>query len=168
MMNLPIELEMVCYLILMCIVLMIGAQFLTRASSKDGGSWLPVAETNADRNKVSPESKREFEIYALKYTAAWIGIFGIVIVFQMYESFTADSYMALCVPLALPFLLQPILFPLKAESKYPLHRRYSFKANIWIAIFSFIGNYWYTTHYFYNALKAYTIFPILYPIPTPP
>ena len=27
--------------------------------------------------------------------------------------------------------------------------RYSFKANLWIFIFGFIGNYWYT-HYFYN------------------
>lgn len=65
--------------------------------------------------------------------------------------------MILCVTLALPFFLQPILYPLPSESKLPLTLRYSFKANIWIAIFSFIGNYWYT-HYFYNVLKAkYTL-----------
>ena len=35
----------------------------------------------------------------------------------------------------------------------PLLRRYSLKVQVWIAIFGFIGNYWYT-HYFYNVLKA--------------
>lgn len=62
-------------------------------------------------------------------------------------------YMGLCVTLALPYLLQPILFPFAAEKNLPLNLRYSFKANVWIAIFSFIGNYWYT-HYFYSVLKA--------------
>jgi cycloeucalenol cycloisomerase len=65
--------------------------------------------------------------------------------------------MTLCVTLALPFLLQPIIYPFPAESKLPLFSRYSFKANLWLAIFSFIGNYWYT-HYFYNVLTAkYTL-----------
>ena len=32
-------------------------------------------------------------------------------------------------------------------------KRHSFKANVWIAIFSFIGNWWYT-HYFYSVLEA--------------
>ncbi|KAH8090235.1 hypothetical protein JL720_6549 [Aureococcus anophagefferens] len=35
--------------------------------------------------------------------------------------------------------------------------RYSFKANVWLAIFGFVGNYWYT-HYFYSVLgAAYTM-----------
>lgn len=64
-----------------------------------------------------------------------------------------NHYMGLCVALALPFLLQPIFFPFDAEKNLPLTHRYSFKANVWIAIFGFVGNYWYT-HYFYNVLKA--------------
>jgi cycloeucalenol cycloisomerase len=82
----------------------------------------------------------------------------VVIVTQMYEQFDAYSYLYLCVPLALPFLLQPILYPLPSERCLPLYLRYSFKANVWIAIFSFIGNYWYT-HYFYSVLKARYTFP---------
>ena len=66
--------------------------------------------------------------------------------------------MALCVTLDLPLLLQPILSPLEAERKLPLFLRYSFKANVWIIIFSFIGNYWYT-HYFYCVLQAKYTFP---------
>jgi cycloeucalenol cycloisomerase len=103
-------------------------------------------------------AKRQFETYALKYTCAWIGAFAVVIATQMYESFTENGYMALCTSLALPFLLQPLLYPLEAESKVPLMLRYSFKANVWIAIFSFIGNYWYT-HYFYSVLQAEYKFP---------
>lgn len=61
--------------------------------------------------------------------------------------------MGLCVTLSLPFLLQPILMPSPSECNIPLFSRYSFKANVWIAIFSFIGNYWYT-HYFYSVLQA--------------
>ena len=142
-----IELEMVLYLVLLCAVLLVFSQFVKKENS--GGVWLPPT------NNLQ---KSEFEIYALKYTCVWISVFGVVIVTQAYETFTANSYMSLCVPLALPFLLQPVLYPLPAESKVPLMQRYSFKANVWIAVFSFIGNYWYT-HYFYSVLQARYTFP---------
>jgi cycloeucalenol cycloisomerase len=66
--------------------------------------------------------------------------------------------MKICVGLSLPFLLQPIVLPSgintnSPDEKRPLLDRYSFKANIWIAVYSFIGNYWYT-HYFYSVLRA--------------
>jgi cycloeucalenol cycloisomerase len=82
----------------------------------------------------------------------------IVLATQAYEHFTENEYMYLCVSLAAPFLLQPILFPVDGERNLPIWLRYSFKANVWIAIFSFIGNYWYT-HYFYSVLKASYSFP---------
>ena len=63
------------------------------------------------------------------------------------------SYLYLCISLAAPFLLQPVFFPLPAEKCLPLYCRYSVKANVWLAIFSFIGNYWYT-HYFYAVLQV--------------
>lgn len=72
-----------------------------------------------------------------------------VIITQAYERFDENSYMMLGTSLAAPFLLQPIFYPLPAEAKLPLTLRYSFKANVWIAIFSYIGNFWYT-HYFYR------------------
>jgi len=105
-------------------------------------------------------AKREFENWALQYTCVWISVFAVVIIFKMYEWFDANAYMALCVSLALPYLLQPVVWPLEAEKALPLTMRYSFKANVWIAIFSFIGNYWYT-HYFYSVLKAKYTFPSL-------
>jgi cycloeucalenol cycloisomerase len=78
--------------------------------------------------------------------------------FGLYEDFDKWSYMKVCVGLALPFLLQPLVFPSAGttgnpDTSRPLMERYSFKANLWLAIYSFIGNYWYT-HYFYSVLRA--------------
>jgi cycloeucalenol cycloisomerase len=128
----------------------VGVFLLSLCLQRGGsGEWLP---------SVQQQAKRQFELWSLLYTAVWIGLFGCVVVFQMYERFTEHGYMACCVTLALPLLLQPLLFPLSAEKNLPLALRYSFKANVWIAIFSFIGNYWYT-HYFYSVLKAQYLFP---------
>ncbi len=148
--NLDISVKMAIIFGIICFVLVLIAQTLSLKASKNPGNWLPLPEVN--------QIKLDFESYALKYTAIWIAIFGFVVVSKSYESFDEWSYMKLCVSLSLPFLLQPILWPLKSEKNFPLTERYSFKANVWIAIFSFIGNYWYT-HYFYSVLKAKYTFP---------
>jgi cycloeucalenol cycloisomerase len=146
----PIEVTMAIIFVGMCVAMLVLANTLTlRPDFKTVQAWLPPKNNAA---------KREFEIYSILYTIVWIGVFMMVIVWQLYEKFTANSYLQLCVPLALPFLLQPILFPTKAEKTLPLPLRYSFKANVWLAIFSFVGNYWYT-HYFYSVLQARYTFP---------
>lgn len=53
----------------------------------------------------------------------------------------------------LPWLLEP-----RADAAKPLEKRYWVKANLWIAILSFIGNYLWT-HYFYSVLGAEYTFP---------
>lgn len=138
-------------IILVSIVAVLAAMSVTLTVEKKGfdGFWLPPANNLA---------KRQFEIYALTYTCVWIAAFAVVIATQAYEQFDENSYMILTGSLAAPFLLQPFLFPMPAERNLPLHLRYSFKANVWIAIFSFIGNYWYT-HYFYTVLQARYTFP---------
>jgi len=115
------------------------------AEPRSGGVWLPRPHENA--------AKREFEVWSLRYSMVWMGVFGVVVATKAYQSFDANAYMTLCVSLALPYLLQPVVFPMPSEKNLPLTLRYSFKANVWIAIFSFIGNYWYT-HYFYSVLQA--------------
>ncbi len=142
------EIQYVMSIILGSLVLTI--YLLTLIQTKAGtGNYLP---------SITTSYKRDFEIYALKYTVIWIFIFGIVIIFKLWKIFEAMHYMILCVSLSLPLLLQPILYPLPSEKKLTLFERYSFKANLWIAIFSFIGNYWYT-HYFYHVLGAQYLFP---------
>jgi cycloeucalenol cycloisomerase len=135
----------------MLVVLTIIWSGLTPRADGFKGSWLPLEKSQGAIS--SNLAKRQFEIFSLQYTGVWIAQFGLVVALKLYETFTADGYMALCVTLAAPFLLQPIFMPMEAEKNMPLQNRYSFKANVWIAIFSFIGNYWYT-HYFYTVLKA--------------
>lgn len=118
--------------------------------SRDGSSsWFPSAECEP--------SKRSYELFVAFYTPVWITAFGVIILFQLYENFDAITYSLVCGGLALPLLLQPLLFPSAGSSSpdaaRPLLQRYSFKANLWIAIYSFIGNYFYT-HYFFSVLKA--------------
>jgi len=148
--SLPIEATMAIILLSICGVVYVASFFQKLKKN--------YKETTTFIAPKSLPAKREFEIYALIYTAIWIAIFGFVVVSQIFETFDENSYMKLCVGLALPFLLQPVVFPLPAERKLPLFERYSFKANVWIFIFGFIGNYWYT-HYFYRVLKASYTFP---------
>ena len=58
-----------------------------------------------------------------------------------------------------PCIVLPMIFVPTGERKVVWHRRYTFKANVWIAIFSFIGNYFWT-HYFFALLGAKYTFPI--------
>jgi cycloeucalenol cycloisomerase len=126
-----------------------GLTQLQTTREASSSTFLPSAET--------APSKRAYELFVAIYTPVWIGIFAVVVALQLYESFTAWSYLQLCGGLALPFLLQPIVFPSAGfgspDAKRPLFQRYAFKANLWLAVYSFIGNYWYT-HYFYSVLKA--------------
>jgi cycloeucalenol cycloisomerase len=116
-----------------------------------GPRWLPPESLNP--------AKRATEVWFLQYGAFWIFCFAIIIGLGLYRRFDAEHYMIVCVGLALPLLLQPLLAPgLTLDDKSPFWERYSTKANAWIAVFAFIGNYWYT-HYFYSVLGASYTFP---------
>jgi cycloeucalenol cycloisomerase len=108
-------------------------------------------------SQATQPSKRAYELYAAFYTPIWIFLFAIIVAFQLYEQFTANMYLLVCGGITMPFLLQPIFLPSAGFSSpdrtRPLLERYAFKANLWLAVYSFIGNYWYT-HYFYSVLKA--------------
>lgn len=137
--------------ILCSILAAVGGLCTLQKRASGGESWMLP-------NPTTEPSKRAYEIYALAYTPIWISAFACIVGFGLYEDFDKMSYMKVCVGLALPFLLQPLLLPSAGtpgcpDEKRPLLERYSFKANVWIAIFSFIGNYWYT-HYFYSVLGA--------------
>ncbi len=108
-----------------------------QSPSKNGGNFLPLEP-----------SKRSYEVFVMAYTPFWILAFGCIVAFGWYESFDKWAYIYVCLGLALPLLLQPIFFSSAGsrspDASRPLLQRYSFKANIWIAMYSFIGNYWYT------------------------
>ena len=111
---------------------------LQRSSPAGAATWLPAAC-----------EKRAYEVWVLRYSVFWMALFGAVVAFEWYESFDAFAYTAFCGALALPLALQPLL----GDAKTPLGARHAARAQLWMAIFGFIGNYWYT-HYFYNVLRA--------------
>jgi cycloeucalenol cycloisomerase len=106
-------------------------------------------------------------VFILKVSACWIASVAVVIGLSAYEWWGEWGYMAYCVTCASPYVLVPLFAPLEGDvvrgkgprrgsvtvTAKPLREAYIFKANLWIAVFSFIGNYWYT-HYFYGVLNA--------------
>lgn len=66
--------------------------------------------------------------------------------------------MAIGLGASLPCVILPWVFEHKADKTRPWSQKYWVKANVWIAIFSFIGNYFWT-HYFYTVLGAEYTFP---------
>lgn len=110
--------------------------------------------------KTAGGQKRAYEEFCLYYSPFWMGAFGIIIAFQLYETFTALSYFVVCFGLCIPLFVFPFtkwVLPsdIRAKDKksIPFWKRYSTKATVWLIIYSHIGNYWYT-HYFYSVLKA--------------
>eukprot|EP01104_Vermistella_antarctica_P014552 TRINITY_DN4609_c0_g1_i1.p1 TRINITY_DN4609_c0_g1~~TRINITY_DN4609_c0_g1_i1.p1 ORF type:complete len:278 (-),score=58.52 TRINITY_DN4609_c0_g1_i1:172-1005(-) len=108
---------------------------------------------------ISPV-KRDTEILFLKLSAVWIAWFGLIVVTKAYEACGDLGYMLIGLGTALPYILVPLLFPVKGEESVPIYDRYWFKANVWIAIFGFVGNYFWT-HYFYKVLGAGYSFPVV-------
>ncbi|GBF93808.1 cycloeucalenol cycloisomerase [Raphidocelis subcapitata] len=103
-------------------------------------------------------SKRWAEVFFLAYSPFWIiWALCVLVPFQLYEYLDEWGYLLVGLAAALPCFLLPPLLPNKADAGKPWHERFWVKANVWIAIFSFIGNY-YWTHYFFNLLgAAYTM-----------
>ena len=66
--------------------------------------------------------------------------------------------MAICVSAAAPCILLPWLLESRADGDRPWTQKYWVKANVWLAIYSFVGNYFWT-HYFYRLLGAAYTFP---------
>lgn len=112
-------------------------------------------------SKQELSARERCENWFLLYGVFWISCFTAIVAFGLYEQMDKWGYLLVCGGLAAPLLLQPALLPsLTKESSLPLLQRFCTKANVWIAIFSFLGNYW-GTHYFYCVLKAKYTLPFL-------
>ncbi|KAL4432232.1 hypothetical protein ABPG77_005994 [Micractinium sp. CCAP 211/92] len=118
----------------------------------------------ASRRGLSPwlapsPGKRWTELFFLLYSPVWIlWCLCILVPFKIYERLGTWGYNSLGPIAALPCVLLPPLLQPASERGKPLSQRFWVKANLWIAIYSFIGNYvW--THYFYRLLGAAYTFP---------
>nr|ACJ04083.1 cyclopropyl isomerase [Solanum lycopersicum] len=104
-------------------------------------------------------SKRWGEVFFLLYTPFWLTLcLGIVVPFKLYEDFTEWEYLLVGLISALPALIVPMIFVGKADRNLAWKDRYWVKANLWIAIFTYVGNYFWT-HYFFTVLGASYTFP---------
>jgi len=104
-------------------------------------------------------SKRWAERFFLIYAGVWISIFGSVVVTKAYEDWGDVGYMTIGLVVSVPYVLVPLLFPGAVDRNLALTERYWLKANVWVAIFSYVGNYFWT-HYFYKVLGAAYSFPV--------
>ncbi|XP_073013936.1 cycloeucalenol cycloisomerase [Typha latifolia] len=108
---------------------------------------------------ASNPSKRWGEGFFLLYTPFWLTLcLGIVVPYKLYESFTELEYLLLGLVSAVPTILVPLFLVGKADSGKCWKDRYWVKANLWIIIFSYVGNYFWT-HYFFTVLGASYTFP---------
>uniref|UniRef100_A0A1J3F2U5 Cycloeucalenol cycloisomerase n=1 Tax=Noccaea caerulescens TaxID=107243 RepID=A0A1J3F2U5_NOCCA len=104
-------------------------------------------------------SKRWGELFFLFYTPFWLTLsLGIVVPYKLYETFTELEYLLLALVSAVPAFLIPMFFVGKADTSLSWKDRYWVKANLWIIIFSYVGNYFWT-HYFFKVLGAAYTFP---------
>ncbi|XP_058102277.1 cycloeucalenol cycloisomerase isoform X2 [Magnolia sinica] len=72
--------------------------------------------------------------------------------------FTELEYLLLGLVSALPSFLIPLILVGKVDSNKCWRDRYWVKASVWILIFSYVGNYFWT-HYFFTVLGASYTFP---------
>jgi cycloeucalenol cycloisomerase len=101
----------------------------------------------------NPEKARAEQFFAL-WSLIWISIFFYIIYTKWFEWFTPYHYLSLGLLLFLVPTLFPVVFPsIFLCTHLPFTRRYTTKANLYIGILSWIGNYFWT-HYFYTVLRA--------------
>ncbi|GAM20056.1 hypothetical protein SAMD00019534_032310 [Acytostelium subglobosum LB1] len=119
----------------------------------------------AQANQVQPHwfpkhpGKAWAEKFFLIYSPIWITLFIIVVVTEAYKMFYDVEFFILGLVVSLPCVVYPALFPCSADRDKPWYERYWVKANLWLALFGFVGNYFWT-HYFFILLRATYRFPV--------
>lgn len=108
-------------------------------------------------------SKRSGERFHIIWSVLWIAFFGFVVVSKWYENWKDEGYMLCGLALSVPNLLLPNLFPSQADKDLPWKSRFVTKAWVWVAIFNFIANYFFT-QYFFVLLGCSYSFPITWTI----
>lgn len=98
-------------------------------------------------------SKNYGDKFFIYYAGLWIPALAIIIYTNFYENASKLKWFLIGLAFELPCWFIPILFPSDYDKLLPITKRYWFKANLWNAIFGFIGNYFWT-HYFYKLLGA--------------
>jgi cycloeucalenol cycloisomerase len=95
----------------------------------------------------------------LLYTPVWMLVMGLVMVFGIDRRLGDPGFILLGILIALPYALIPaFLSPEKASA--PWHRAYWFKANLYMLVFGFFGNY-FGSEYFFDVLGMVYHYPAI-------
>lgn len=129
-----------------------------------------MGSIDAPVGKDSSQTVRQFSLFAADPSKAWFERFSLVWaplslflllagVFGsgVWKRCGRDEYLAISIAGCVPGLVWPVMFPGAADAGQPYARRFWVKAGVWIAVFSFYGNYFWT-HYFYSLLGAEYLF----------
>jgi len=98
-------------------------------------------------------SKANADCFFMFYSIVWIIFFAIIIIFKLYEKMGDIEFMIVGITVGVPFFFYPFICSDK-EEKIAITHKYWFKANLWVAIVTFNGNY-FITHYFFLLLGAH-------------
>ncbi|MCA9683296.1 MAG: hypothetical protein KC431_05670 [Myxococcales bacterium] len=102
--------------------------------------------------------KAAAERFYLLYSPLWIAFVGAVMLSGAFRSWGDPGYMIFGLAVAAPLVLVPLLSPRPGEAKLRFWQTTWFRLNLWIAIYVFIGSYFFT-HYFFDVLGMRYRFP---------
>jgi cycloeucalenol cycloisomerase len=106
----------------------------------------------------SDPGKAAAERFYLVYSPIWMALVGIVMLTGMYRSWGDVGFMLFGLGVAAPLVLVPYLAPNAAETRKRVWETTWFRFNVWIAIFVFVGSYFFT-HYFFDVVGMRYGFP---------
>lgn len=101
----------------------------------------------------SNPSKAWSEKFFLLYAPFWILWFVLIIYFEWYIDANKWLWIYFTLPMTLVCVLGPLVFQPASDRNRPFFQRFWVKCNVWIGIFNFVGNYFWT-HYFFQLLGA--------------
>ena len=109
------------------------------------------------RSNYKNLEKSKSEKYFLIWSLIWMFIVFLVVISQIYEQWDSTAYMIFGLIIGIPPFFIPF-YQHQNKSFQMIIQTFSFKANIWIFIMSWVANYFWT-HYFYSILGASYTFP---------
>ena len=138
----------------LAIPFMLACLASTYTLTRDGGELMTRIISQYPLFFSKNEEKSKIEVlYLIGLTPCWMIMFGIIVSSGMYYGFDRWSYIYVCFPMALVYVLFPWAFGLGTRSTEDNQLDYYLKANIWLGILSYVGSF-YWTHYFYTLLGA--------------
>jgi cycloeucalenol cycloisomerase len=105
-------------------------------------------------------SKAWGEKFFLIYSPVWMAIMGLTMVTGVYRHFGDASYLLHSMLIALPLVIVPLLIRNEMALGRRWYQTYWFKANLYIGVFNFFGNY-FGSEYFFDTLGMVYNYPAI-------